>query len=195
MGRLEPFLASRHFNTNISGSQISGKTIGIFGFGRIGVAVANRFKGFNVKEIMYCNRSPKNGIDPAYKKVDFDTLTRESDILIITSSLNPETKDIFNLDIFKKMKSSSFIINSSRGGLIKQDDLVTALEGKLIAGAALDVTTPEPLPTTSKLLKMKNVVVLPHIGSATTETRNLMGNLALDNMLLGIEGKALLEEL
>ena len=120
--------------------------------------------------------------------VEFDTLLKQSHIIIIACSLNPTTCHLFNLETFKKMRSDAILINGSRGCIIQQDDLIIALNNKIIAAAGLDVTTPEPLPLDHPLLNMSNVTVFPHIGSATIETREMMANVAIDNLLNGLKG-------
>jgi len=171
------------------GTSLGGKTIGIMGLGRIGFATAKRFKAFDTN-VIYSSRTEKEeGNSIGAKFVDFNQLLKEADIIIITSSLNEDTKGIFNNDTFKTMKNTAFIINTARGGLINQDDLIQALKTGEIAGAALDVMTPEPLPADHELVKLPNVFLTPHIGSSTRETRLKMINLAVDNILTGLQDK------
>ncbi|CAG8599795.1 14576_t:CDS:2 [Ambispora leptoticha] len=124
-------------------------------------------------------------------RVEFDTLLRESDIICVTCALTSQTKEMFDYDTFKKMKNSVVFVNSARGGLVKQDDLVRALSENLLGSVGLDVTTPEPLDPQDPLLKYDNVFALPHIGTATFETRMLIHSMAIENLLAGVWGKPL----
>ncbi|CAG8498092.1 7465_t:CDS:2 [Ambispora gerdemannii] len=180
--------------TYMIGSQLSNKTVGIVGLGRIGKATAIRLKPFigaNGKIIYSGNSDKPYAGEIGATKVDFDTLLRESDVICVTCALTSQTKEMFDYDAFKKMKKSVVFVNSARGGLVKQDDLVRALSESLLGSVGLDVTTPEPLDPQDPLLKYDNVFVLPHIGSATYETRTLMGNIAVENLLAGVRGKPL----
>lgn len=178
------------------GSGLSGSTVGIVGLGRIGVAVGQRLLPFGVSKLIYSGRSPKE--DPAAKLgaefVSFEELLEDSDFVIVCCSLTNETRHLFNNQTFKKMKKSAIIINSSRGDVVKQDDLYSALVDGEIAAAGLDVTTPEPLPTDDPLLTLPNCVVLPHIGSATVKSRTAMAVLAAKNLLAGLHDQPLLAQ-
>jgi glyoxylate/hydroxypyruvate reductase len=178
------------------GTSISGKTIGIFGAGRIGQATARRFKGFNPSKIIYNSRSRKPEFEDEVGAsfVSFDELVRTSDILSINCVFNEDTKHLFNADTFSKMKNSAILLNSSRGGVIKQDDLIQALKSGQLGGAGLDVTDPEPLPLDSELLKLENVVITPHVGSANIETREAMADLAIKNLIAGLNGEEMAAE-
>nr|XP_002732924.2 PREDICTED: glyoxylate reductase/hydroxypyruvate reductase-like [Saccoglossus kowalevskii] len=171
------------------GSGLSNSTVGIVGLGRIGMAVGQRLKPFGVKRFLYTGRSPKSDshLLPA-EFVSLDDLLLQSDFVIACCSLTPETTDLFKTETFEKMKSSAIFINTSRGGVVNQDDLLEALESGTIKAAGLDVTVPEPLPTDHPLLELENCVVLPHIGSATVETRTEMSVLAANNLLAGLKG-------
>lgn len=170
------------------GTSLTGKTVGILGMGRIGLATAKRLSGFEVGKIIYNGKHEKPEAE-AYEFVSFDQLLAESDVLIVTSALNEETREIINWEAFKKMKKSAFLINTSRGGLVQQDDLVKALKEGEIAGAGLDVMTPEPLPPSHDLVKLPNACLTPHIGTSTRETRVTMINLVVDNLLAGLEDR------
>ncbi|XP_033109259.1 glyoxylate reductase/hydroxypyruvate reductase-like [Anneissia japonica] len=171
------------------GPGLLGSTVGIVGLGRIGQAVANRLKPFGVTRFLYNNRNPKPEADIISAEfVSFEQLLEQSDFVIICCALNPDTKEMFNRHAFKKMKSSAILVNTSRGGVVQQEDLYHALKTGQIRAAGLDVTTPEPLPTDHKLLTLKNCVVLPHIGSATEDTREAMSVLAAENLVAGLEG-------
>ncbi|MBS1935488.1 MAG: D-glycerate dehydrogenase, partial [Bacteroidetes bacterium] len=117
------------------------------------------------------------------KKVSFEELLEQSDVLSVHTALTPETKGSFNIDAFRQMKKTSIFINTARGGIHNETDLITALNNGMIWGAGLDVTNPEPMYPDNVLLNMPNVAILPHIGSATEETRNAMSRLAAENVI------------
>lgn len=174
----------------LCGQGLDGATVGIVGLGRIGLAVGKRLQPFGVKRFLYTGNSPKESakeIDAHF--VDFDTLVKESDFVLGCCALTDKNKGLFNSNVFKKMKKTSIFINTSRGGLVVQDDLHEALKSGEILAAGLDVTTPEPLPTDSPLLKLENCVVIPHIGSATMESRGAMSELTARNILAVFNGE------
>ncbi|KAI8887723.1 hypothetical protein K501DRAFT_321232 [Backusella circina FSU 941] len=179
--------------TWLCGSQFSNKTLGVVGLGRIGEAVGHRLKAFGISRIIYSGRSEKLDaqarLDAEY--VSFDTLLAESDFIVVCCALTKETKDMFNYDAFSKMKKSVVFVNSARGGIVHQDDLVRALEENLVGAVGLDVTTPEPLIPTHKLYTFPNCLILPHVGSATFETREQMANMSVNNLLAGLENNPL----
>ena len=167
------------------GVQLTGKTLGIFGMGRIGMVMAQRCRGAYDMKIIYHNRTRN---EEAEKKlgctyVTFDELLQQSDVLSVHSVLSEETRAIFNKSAFSKMKSSAIFINTSRGGVHNEEDLIEALNNGTIWGAGLDVTNPEPMHANSPLLTMPNAAVLPHIGSGTVEARNGMARLAAENII------------
>uniref|UniRef100_A0AAY4AIE8 Glyoxylate reductase/hydroxypyruvate reductase n=1 Tax=Denticeps clupeoides TaxID=299321 RepID=A0AAY4AIE8_9TELE len=161
------------------------------------VAIAERLKPFKVKKFIYTDVAPRpelaNMINAEY--VSMDELAQQSDFLTICCALTPETQGICNKNLFSKMKETSIFINTSRGGVVNQDDLYEALATGQIAGAGLDVTTPEPLPTSHPLFTLKNCVILPHIASASYTTRNAMSVLAANNLLAGLRGEPMEKEL
>jgi len=167
------------------GIELKKKTLGVFGMGRIGTEMAKRCKGAYDMNIIYHNRKSNPQAEQLLgaKHVSFDELLTQSDVISIHSVLSEETKGIFNRSAFKKMKSSSIFINTSRGGLHNEEDLIEALQNKTIWGAGLDVTNPEPMRKDSPLLDMENVSILPHIGSATIEARTEMARLAAQNII------------
>ncbi|KAF8793837.1 Glyoxylate reductase/hydroxypyruvate like protein [Argiope bruennichi] len=175
------------------GTNLVNSTVGIMGLGRIGFGVAKRLKCFELKNILYSGNQPKPEATENLnaKFVSFDELLKQSDFVIVCASLNSNTRGIFNLESFKKMKRNAIFINVSRGGLVNHEDLYIALTTGLIKAAGLDVMDPEPLPDDHKLTKLSNCVLLPHIGSATVETRNTMARLTAENILAGLEGKPL----
>jgi glyoxylate reductase len=167
------------------GIELTGKTLGIFGMGRIGMVMAQRCRGAYNMNIIYHNRT-RNA--EAEKKlgctyVTFDELLSQSDVLSVHSVLSNETRGIFNKSVFSKMKPSAIFINTSRGGVHHEEDLIEALNNGLIWGAGLDVTNPEPMDANNPLLSMPNAAVLPHIGSGTVEARNGMARLAAENII------------
>jgi len=173
------------------GTDFYGKTLGIFGMGRIGKAVAKRAKGFEMN-ILYHNRHklPKNiEKDLGIKYVTLKRLFEESDIITIHTPYTEETHEIVNLQLFKRMKPTAFLINTARGKIIKERDLIFALKKKIIAGAALDVFQKEPIDRKHPLARMENVVLTPHIGSSTKETRRKMAEIAIENLILSLSGK------
>jgi len=171
------------------GSDIWGKTLGIIGMGRIGQAVARRAQGFNMK-ILY---NSKRRLADEEKKlnmtfVSFEELLKESDFITLHVPLNSETKHLIGSKEFCIMKRTSFLINTSRGEIIEEKALLKALECSEIRGAGLDVYEKEPV-ITEGLIGLENVILLPHIGSATVETRTRMAVMAVENLLTALDGK------
>lgn len=176
----------------MTGSDLWGTTIGIVGMGRIGQAVANRAIGYGMN-ILYHSRQPKPYVPG--RSVTFEQLLRESDHVVISVELNAGTVGMFGKREFELMKPTAFLVNVSRGPTVVTSDLVEALRTGQIAGAGLDVTDPEPLPSTHELLDLPNCLVVPHIGSASVRTRRAMAKLAVDNLLVGLEGGAMPAEI
>jgi len=173
------------------GSDVHGKTLGMVGFGRIGQAVARRGAlGFGMK-ILYSNASPKPDLEAELgaRHCELDELLRESDFVCAIVPLTPETRQLIGAREFGLMKKSAIFINIARGQVINEQALIEALKNGSIRGAGLDVFEQEPLPADSPLPKMANVVALPHIGSATHETRTAMAQRAVDNIMLALDGK------
>ena len=174
-------------------NDVFGKTLGIFGMGRIGKAVARRARGFAMP-VLYHNRKPdpesERELGVRYRA--FDDLLGEADIVVVNAPLTPETRQIFNKSAFARMKRSAFFVNVARGGLVSQKDLHAALNEGLIKGAALDVTDPEPIPLDDPLRMNPKCLIVPHIGTCTWETRSEMTAISVDNLLLGLAGKPLL---
>ncbi|KAG1462962.1 hypothetical protein G6F46_003131 [Rhizopus delemar] len=179
--------------TWLCGSQFTNKTVGIVGLGRIGEAVAYRMKAFGISRIIYSGRKRKPEAEDKLNAelVSFDMLLAESDYVIVCCALTKETRHLFNYKAFSKMKKTAVFVNSARGGIIDQDGLVKALEENLIGSAGLDVTDPEPLSPTHKLYSFPNCLILPHIGSATLETRERMASMSLDNVLAALNNQPL----
>jgi D-3-phosphoglycerate dehydrogenase len=172
------------------GSETHGKTLGLYGFGRIGQAVALRGRGFSMRILYHSrNRVPKNiERELAAQWVDHETLMRESDFLSLHVPLTPETCHSISRREFAVMKPTAFVINTARGSIIDEQALVETLQAGKLGGAGLDVFEQEPK-VHPALMAMKNVVLLPHIGSATAETRLRMALLASVNLLAALEGK------
>jgi glyoxylate reductase len=172
------------------GYNVHGTTLGIIGLGRIGAAVARRAKGFNMK-ILYYNRSRnlqrESELGAAY--AELDDLLAQSDFVSVHTSLNSTSRHMINKSKLSLMKKTAFLINTARGNVVNEADLAKALKTNQIAGAALDVYENEPLPRASPLLQMKNVVLSPHIGSATFQTRSKMAQVAAKNLLDVLAGK------
>ncbi len=166
------------------GTNVYGSTLGTLGLGNIGRAVAKRAQGFNMK-IIYNNRHQLSKTIEDKLNVTFmafDELLQNSDFLSIHTSLDKNNFHLIDSKELKKMKKTSFLINTSRGSIINENSLIDALKNKWIAGAGLDVFEKEPLPSHNKLLKLENVILLPHLGSATVQTRNRMSEVASINL-------------
>ncbi|HET7578195.1 MAG TPA: D-glycerate dehydrogenase [Bacillales bacterium] len=174
----------------LAGLDIHHKTIGIVGMGRIGQTVAKRAKGFDM-EILYHNRSRKPEAEKQLGATyaGFDELLGKSDFVVCLTPLNEETKDMFNADAFGKMKNSAVFVNVARGGVVDEEALADALRLGKIAGVGLDVFKNEPIGSNHPLLQFENVVALPHIGSASRETRMAMIELACRNAALVLQGE------
>ncbi|RYY55770.1 MAG: D-glycerate dehydrogenase [Chitinophagaceae bacterium] len=179
--------------TSNLGVELTGKTLGVFGLGAIGLELAKRCQGAYGMKVIYHNRN----INPVAEQqlgaryVSFDELLEQSDVLSVHATLTAQTRGLFNKEVFGKMKPSSIFINTGRGGLHNEADLLQALLDKQIWGAGLDVTNPEPMDPGNPLLDLPNVAVLPHIGSATVEARDAMARVAAMNLLAAAEGREL----
>lgn len=176
------------------GIELNNKTLGVFGLGKIGIELARKCKGAYNMNIIYHNRNRNEAAEKELgaRYVSFDELLQQSDVLSANANLSAQTKGIFNKDAFAKMKPHAIFINTGRGGLHNEEDLKYALENNIIWGAGLDVTNPEPMAPDNPLLLLPGVCVLPHIGSATVETRNAMAELAAKNVIAGLNGEHLL---
>ncbi len=172
------------------GHDVHGATLGIIGFGKIGQAVARRASGFGMR-VVYASRSPATGPHPPAERVPLEELLRAADFVSLHVPLTPETRHVIGAEQLRSMKRTAILINTSRGGVIDQRALVHALEEGWIAGAGLDVMEVEPLPAGDPLLRAPNVVLLPHIGSASHATRERMAVMAVENCLAGLRGERL----
>ncbi len=171
------------------GREVHHATLGILGMGR---EVARRGAAFSMR-VLYHNRRPLAELPPhtPAEYVSFAELLRQSDFLLLSLPLTAQSQGIMNSGAFAQMKPTATLINIARGPVVVTADLVAALESKQIAAAALDVTDPEPLPRNHPLLNMPNVIVTPHLGSATTETRDRMAEMSVTNLLAGLAGEPL----
>jgi len=169
---------------SLMGVDLRGKRAGVVGLGNIGVAVARRLLAFGM-EVVYWSRRRKPEVEFAMgvKYIDLDALLSTSDFVVVTLALTPETERFFDRAKFAKMKRGAYFINVGRGRLVDTEALLEALESGVLAGAALDVFDVEPLPPGHRLVSMENVVLTPHIGSATVETREQMAELAAENVV------------
>jgi glyoxylate reductase len=170
------------------GADLVGATLGIVGFGRIGQAVAKRAQGFDMR-VIYHDPTAESAFGA--QPVDLDTLLRESDFVSIHVPLTETTSHLVNAEFLAKMKSNSVLVNTSRGGVLDQTALYHALKSNQIFAAALDVTDPEPLPVESPLLELENCIIVPHLGSASKKTRDMMSLLAAQNLVAGLRGERL----
>jgi lactate dehydrogenase-like 2-hydroxyacid dehydrogenase len=170
------------------GGDIHGSTLGIVGMGRIGHAMAHRAAGFAMS-VVYSSPSEKDVAGA--RRLAMEELLNEADLVVLSAPLTSATRHLIGAPQMESMKSSSFLINVARGGLVDTDALVDALERGVIAGAALDVTDPEPLPRGHPLLAMGNCLIVPHIGSASIGARRGMARLAVDNLIAGLAGTKL----
>lgn len=195
LSELDHYVKQGHWKQRISenlfGVNVHGKTLGIVGMGRIGQAIAKRAnKGFNMN-ILYHNRSRNTVAEAEYeaKYLPLDDLLKQSDFVCVMTPLTPETKGLFDERVFRLMKSSAVFINGARGEVVDESALYQALRDKEIVAAGLDVFVKEPIEATNPLLTLTNCVTLPHIGSATLETREAMALLAVENLLAGLRGE------
>ena len=174
----------------MQGRDVYNATIGIVGAGRIGYAVAKRATGFGMR-ILFYDVIPRPEMEKEFgaKKVDLDTLFKESDFVSIHVPLMKETYHLVNAERLKLMKKTAYLINNSRGPVVDEKALYEALKEGRIAGAGLDVFEQEPTPLNNPLLKLDNVVVAPHISSASYETRSKMAEMVADNLVAFFEGK------
>jgi len=173
------------------GLDLQEKTLGILGLGRIGGTLAKRAKAFDMK-LTYHNRKHISKTQEkilGIKYVSFEELITKSDIVSIHVPHNKETNHMFDMKVFRKMKKTAFLINTSRGKVVNEKDLVMALKKKIIAGAGLDVFETEPIGKKNPLVKIQNVVLAPHIGSSTKETRARMAEITIKNLNYGMNGK------
>jgi glyoxylate reductase len=173
------------------GREVHGKTLGIIGMGRIGQQVARRAIGFDMN-VLYHNRRRREDVErafaPSISFAEKDDLLARSDYVMLCVPLTHETRGCIGSSELSRMKPDATLINIARGAVVDTESLTKALAQNRIAAAALDVTEPEPLPRNHALLTMPNVIITPHIGSATVETRRRMAERSVDNLLAGLRG-------
>jgi glyoxylate reductase len=175
------------------GVDLIGRTIGIIGMGRIGMAMAKRCHGGWGMQVLYHDNYQNKNAESEFgaRQVDLDTLLGESDFVSVHTDLNETTKGMFNADTFGKMKPTAVFINSARGPIHIHADLYAALKSGQIFAAGLDVTDPEPILMDDPLLSLSNCIIIPHAASATISSRDGMAEIAADNLLAGLQGQAL----
>jgi len=201
MATVRNYRASQHFIDNgewtrfnsmlLPGRELKGLTLGVVGLGRIGARLAQMCeRAFDMK-ILYHTRSGKSPLaEKSYEAATLDELLQRSDIVVALCPLNDDSRFMFNKETFGKMKKNAFFINVARGEVHQEQDLIHALSTGVIAGAGLDVYSPEPISMDSKLLKLKNVYLTPHFASGTIEARAAMTKLCVANIISVLGGKA-----
>ena len=177
------------------GIELNGKTLGIYGLGRIGLELAKKAKAAYNMNIIYYNRSRNQQAEQIVdaKYVNFDDLLTQSDVISVHVNLSLETQYRFNKDAFQRMKKTAILINTARGKVVQEQHLYEALRQGEIWGAGLDVTDPEPMSPTNPLLQLPNVCVLPHIGTATIETRTQIAIMAANNLIAVQHGNKMMQ--
>ncbi len=175
------------------GQDLVGRTLGIVGMGRIGYALARRcHRGWDMNVLYHdLHRHDEAERELGARLVDLDTLLRESDFISLHTDLNEQTRGLIGREELRKMKPTAVLVNSARGPLVDTEALTEALRAGTIFAAGLDVTDPEPLPAEHPLLQLPNVIVAPHIASATIDTRNAMAEICTANLLAGLAGQPL----
>ena len=182
-----------HYNPSyLLGREVHSSTLGIVGLGRIGAQVARRGRAFDMS-VIYHNRRPRPDLEQSLgaKHVPLDELLAASDYVVLTVPLTPETRHLIGRAELGRMKRSAILVNVARGPVVDTQALTEALAARTIYAAALDVTDPEPLPRDHPLLRLPNVTITPHLGSATEETRRRMAEVSIENLLAGLAGRPL----
>ncbi len=191
----EAYVRGGHWKTwdpnLLLGTDVFGSTLGIVGLGQIGSAVARRARGFSMRVLYSGTRKvdPEQALGAEHRSLD--ELLAEADIVTLHAPLTEATRKLISAPQLSRMKRTALLVNSARGGLVDSAALAQALTEGTIAGAALDVTDPEPLPTSDALMRAPNLILAPHIASATGATRLKMELMAVDNLLAGLEGAPL----
>lgn len=173
------------------GQDVHGATLGVVGYGRIGQALARRARGFDMRVLYYDPSASAGAAEASATAVDLETLLAESDFVSLHTPLTPETRGLMNRERFALMKPTAVLINTARGPIVDPDALYDALVTRRIFAAALDVTDAEPIPSDSPLLTLDNLIVVPHIASASVATRQKMSLLAAENLIAGVRGERL----
>jgi D-3-phosphoglycerate dehydrogenase len=173
----ESMKAGQWDKSSFSGVELTGKTLGVVGFGKIGQTVAKRLSGFDVSVLYF---DPGLESSPLGKKSTLENLFAESDLITLHLPLMDATKNLINKNLLQLMKPTSYLINCARGGIIQEEDLIEALQGKKIAGAALDVFAKEPLENNSALRSCPRLLLTPHLGATTKEAEYRVGLMTVD---------------
>lgn len=173
------------------GVEMKGATLGLAGFGRIGKAMARRAIGFDMRVIYYDPLETRSTPDIQATRVDFETLLEESDFISLHTPLTPDTHHLINAEALSKMKPNAVLVNTSRGPVVDLDALYNALKHRRIFAAGLDVTEPEPLPLDHPLFALDNILIMPHIASASKAARDKMSWIAAKNLIAGLKGEHL----
>lgn len=182
----------RYDPSHMLGREVHDSTLGIVGMGRIGEQVARRARGFDMT-VLYHNRRRKPVSEAALgvRYAQLAELLAEADYVVLTVPLTPETRGLIGRAELAKMKPTACLINAARGAVVDLEALTEALSSRTIYAAALDVTEPEPLPRNHPILRLPNVIITPHLGSATDQTRHRMAEMSVENLLAGLAGKPL----
>ncbi len=193
IGEADRFVRAGHWNVQrpwhpnmMVGKDLAGATLGVLGLGAIGQAVAQRAAAFGMRVIGW-NRTPRKL--PGVENVSLDSLIAESDVLSVHVALTDETRMLIDSNAIAAMKSDAIIINTARGGIVDEHALAAALNSGKLFAAGIDVFGQEPVAAGNPLLSLDNVILAPHIGSATEQTRARMAALAVDNMIAALEGR------
>jgi glyoxylate reductase len=175
------------------GQDLAGRTLGIVGMGRIGYALARRcHRGWDMQVLYHDTyRNEKAEKELGARQVDLETLLRQADFVSVHTDLNDTTRGLFNAERFGRMKPTAVFVNTARGPIVVEKDLIAALKSGVIFAAGLDVTDPEPPDPQSELPRVPNLIVAPHIASATVGTRNAMAEICANNLLAGLSGQPL----
>jgi len=173
------------------GTEMKNTTLGLVGFGRIGKAMARRAVGFDMRVIYYDPSETKLDPDVKATRVDLETLLEESDYISLHTPLTPDTRHLIDSEALSKMKPTAVLVNTSRGPVVDLEALYEALNSKRIFAAGLDVTEPEPLPVNHPLLTLDNVIIVPHIASASKVARDKMAWMAAKNLIAGLKSEHL----
>jgi glyoxylate reductase len=182
----------RYDPSYLLGREVHGSTLGIIGLGRIGTQVARRARAFDMT-VLYLNRhpAPQAEADLGVRYATLDDLLAASDYVVLTVPLTPQTHRLIGRTQLARMKPTAILVNAARGAVVDTEALTEALAARRILAAALDVTDPEPLPRDHPLLRLDNVIITPHLGSATEQTRRRMSEVSVENLLAGLSGTPL----